>query len=153
MHDQTAPKRRFNIIDFLVIVFLIATVVTIVLRSNLETEIFSTDKPTTVVLELEVVAAEPLHDALTKGTLLLLSESGISFGTVTETGTRVADNQEDADDQTFKAVYRITADGAIGNKGYLLESGIPVAPNETFSLKSNLAGPFDGLVLSVSSVS
>ena len=152
MHEQTTVKRHFNIIDFLVILFLVATVLTLVLRSNLSVDVFSTDKETTVELQLEVVSTAPIHDTLTVGTAVLLAKDGKPFATVTEVSSRVA-VENDENKELYKVVYRLTASGTVGNKGYVVSDGIPVSKNETFACKTNLAGEFSGLVLSVSALS
>ena len=152
MQDQVPVKRHFNIIDFLVIVFLAATILTLILRSNLSTDIFSTDQETAVELQIEVVSATPLHDSLTVGSTLL-TEDGSVFATVQEASSRTEVEGEDTKEALCKVVYRLTAQGTVGTKGYVISDGIPVSKNETFRLKTNLAGPFDALILSVSALS
>ncbi len=153
MHDQASVKRHFNIIDFLVLVFLAATVLTLILRSNLSVDIFSTDKETTVELQIEVIAAPPLHDTLTPGTTILLAENGKTFATVKNASSRIAVSTEENHDELYKVVYTLTASGTVGTKGYVISENIPVSNNETFTCKTNLAGSFDALVLALSSLS
>ena len=153
MHEPSSAKRHFNIIDFLVIIFLAATILTLVLRSNLSVDVFSTDKETTLELQIEIIATAPLHDTLATGTVLLIEENGKTFAAITEASARTEVESEDADQKLYKVIYRATAAGSIGTKGYVLSNGIPVCANETFVCKTALSGPLDALVLSVSALS
>ncbi|HAZ19043.1 MAG TPA: hypothetical protein DCY74_09600 [Clostridiales bacterium] len=153
MNDQSAVKRKFNIIDFLVIVFLVATILTLVLRSNLETELFSGDKAAMLEIQLEVTAIAPLHDALTAKSTVSIWESSALLGEIVQEGNRVLVGSDENGRELYKSVYILTIEGTLGNSGYVLPDHIPISANETFVCKTEKAGPFKGIVLSLCTLS
>jgi len=85
MENNTKKKFRFNLIDFLIVIAIIAVIVVIAFRSGIVKDFTSTAKGKTIVYEIKVGdVQEESFDYIDVGDKIYNNETDACVGTVTE---------------------------------------------------------------------
>lgn len=139
-------KKRFNIIDFMIILVVAALVFSIALRYNLADRVGLSSRSDEVTVSFLIQKASPTTiDAFTPGDIFYIDQNSVTLGTLlTAQRSEAEQYHENEDGQmilSYTSAYidirgEIKASGSMTESGFMLNGTTFIAPNKKLTVKS-----------------
>lgn len=139
-------KKRFNIIDFLIILVVLALVLSIALRYNLADRVGITSRSDEVTVSFLVQKVSPTTiDAILPGDVFYIDQNSVLLGTLLTAQRYEAEQYHENEDGemilSYTSAYidirgEIKASGSMTDSGFMLNGTTFIAPNKKITVKS-----------------
>ncbi len=139
-------KKRFNIIDFMIILVVFALVFSIALRYNLADRVGLRSRTDEATISFLVLKASPSTiDAFVTGDVFYIDQNSVVLGTLQNAQSSEAEQYHENEDGAMILSYtsayidirgEIKASGTLTESGFMLNGTTFIAPNKKITVKS-----------------